>query len=645
MHLRTNIFLWVSLATVVPLTAIVLIATAYSEGLHRSEVDQQMAASLSYLTTEFGRRLAYEQEVIEALAASAPMQGFRPVLLDAAERRRHPEYAERAGQLAGFLAQFQSVLSDMGTIRVLDARGNTLVKVVEGRVAETAFEGMDPYPYADPELPSGRVLAELQGLLPEEASYVPLPPSLNEYGEAEPAPMFDVVVPLQPHEAEVPYGYLLVNSTGVQMDRILEVSPRGNRARLLIAEQNPDSVARDGLMLFDEAAGQLFSGGRGGQRRLSDLFDGQLVQAAKEQPFGALTTRDGLYRLYYTEYLPYPNQLVSWVVALRLPVQDITAPFNRIRLGILVFAAVALLLSLVLAQLGARRVAEPIIQLAGRLEAYGRGERLPAMVDRATDEIRTLGAAFDAMADSLEQAQRERAQAETMLLQSAKLASIGEMAAGIGHEINNPLNNILWLAKLIERGLPLQDDGLRADVRSLTEEANRASRIVRGILDFARQSPPLYTRIGAQAWVQETLALVAQAAREQGVRLRVEAAPGVQLEGDPHQLQQVLVNLLLNAIQASGEGDEIVVQAGTNESGELELCVCDEGSGIAAGIMDKLFDPFFTTKPVGKGSGLGLSVSLGIVQHHGGTLSLRNNERGGVTATIRLPTTRSGNPA
>ena len=533
----------------------------------------------------------------------------------------------------------------MGTIRVLDSRGNTIIKVRGGRLAPADFEGLDPYPYADAELQSPALLADLQSLTPEEASYVLLPPSLNDYGDRGPAPMFDAVVPLEPHEAEVPFGYLVVNSTGVQMDRILELSARINRGRLIIAEQNPDLPARDGLILYDEAAGQLFSGGRDEPRRLEELFDGQLARAAQQQPFGALTTADDMYRLYYTEYLPYPNQLVSWVVAVRVPVQEITAPFSRIRVGILVFAAVALLLSLALAQVGARRIAEPVIQLARRLEAYGRGQRLPGPTGQATEEIQALGTAFERMADSLEEARQEREQVERMLLQSAKLASIGEMAAGIGHEINNPLNNVLSLAKLIERELPAEATELRGDIRSLAEEANRASRIVRGILDFAHQNPPQYTQIDAEAWVQDTLALVAQAAKEQGVRLRVEVQPGLRLEGDPHQLQQVLINLLLNAIQAGQAGDEVVVQAGTEADGELRLCVCDEGTGIEAGIMDKLFDPFFTTKPVGKGSGLGLSVSLGIVEHHGGTLTLRNNERGGVTATIRLPTTRSETPA
>ena len=636
MHLRTNIFLWVSLATVVPLTAIILLATGYSEHLHRTEVDRQVAANLNYLVAEFDRRLTYEREVVEALSVSPPMQRFRPVLESALNGQRHAEFDQRAEELASFLEELQSVLRDVGTIRVLDAQANTLIKVRFGTRTSSTFTGIDPYPYAEAELDDDFLLGELEALPEGEVGYLLLPPALNEYGDVGPAPMQDAAVPLVPGDSG-PLGYLLVNSTGVQIDRILELSPRLYQGKLLIAELNQDLPERDGLMLYDEGFSLRFSSSKDQAVQLRQLFDGQLLEAVEAEPFGAFTAADGHTRIYYAEYLPYPNELDSWVIATRVDMDEITAPFTRIRLGILLFAAVALGLSLVLAQLGARSIAGPIVQLADKLKAYAQGLRLKQPLVRATKEIDDLHASFEYMADTLETARKDRDKAEKMLLQSAKLASIGEMAAGIGHEINNPLNNILCLAKLIHRSVPANEEDVKNDVHSLIEETNRASRIVRGILDFARQVPPQYGEIRAQAWVDDTIALVGQAAKDAGVDLRVKVDPELRLEGDANQLQQVLINLLLNAIQASKRGDEISIDARVAGANEAALSVSDQGSGIAPEIMEKLFDPFFTTKPIGKGSGLGLSVSLGIVEHHGGRILLDNNERGGVTATIVLP--------
>ncbi|MEJ2554558.1 MAG: HAMP domain-containing sensor histidine kinase, partial [Gammaproteobacteria bacterium] len=182
---------------------------------------------------------------------------------------------------------------------------------------------------------------------------------------------------------------------------------------------------------------------------------------------------------------------------------------------------------------------------------------------------------------------------------------------------------------------------LANDLNSLNEEAHRASEIIKGILNFARQLPPQYTRIHVPSWVDESIALVSQEAKRRGIQIDTETDDGLIIEGDARQLQQVLVNLLLNAIQASDRGDHVVVKARQHDASHAMLCVCDEGSGVESAVMEKLFDPFFTTKPIGQGSGLGLSVSLGIVEHHGGKITAENNERGGLTVNVILPLKRS----
>ncbi|MFO7580129.1 MAG: HAMP domain-containing sensor histidine kinase [Nitrosomonas halophila] len=289
-------------------------------------------------------------------------------------------------------------------------------------------------------------------------------------------------------------------------------------------------------------------------------------------------------------------------------------------------------------------MAQPVCRLAGRLKAYANGDHAQRAEEKqAIDEIGSLAQAFNYLADTLDTAREQRDRAEHMMLQSNKLASIGQMAAGIGHEINNPLNNVLSYTKLLQRTLQKGEytdaqtrQRLNADLEALRDEALRASDIVRGILNFARQVPPQYTQFEVRPWLENTLALVRQAARERRVHLKLECDFTGELEGDRSQLQQALINLLLNAIQASPPDAEVLIRC-QSEAKQLILTIRDEGEGIVAEKLDNIFDPFFSTKAEGEGSGLGLSISLGIIEYHNGSLTIENTPGAGVTATVVLP--------
>jgi two-component system NtrC family sensor kinase len=368
------------------------------------------------------------------------------------------------------------------------------------------------------------------------------------------------------------------------------------------------------------------------------------LEYASDNQEGIFNTSDGQ-QIYYTELFPYPNQFTIWLVASRIDTDQISAPFTQIRIGIWLVATAALFISLLLTDLGARRIARPLCQLASHIKAFADGDRQQHVTTRQpTDEVRALATAFNYLTDTLQIAETERDRAQHMVLQSNKLASIGQMAAGIGHEINNPLNNILSYTKLLSRNLEQHSDKLDsasqqqllADLQSLREETLRASEIVKGILNFARQVPPQYSRFKVQPWLENTLNLVRQAAKTRQIQLELHNSYDGELEGDRGQLQQALVNLLLNAIQAS-PGDSKVRLNAHREDEQLILTVSDEGTGISEDTLDNIFDPFFTTKPEGEGSGLGLSISLGIIERHQGQLEIANNPQRGVTATITLP--------
>jgi two-component system NtrC family sensor kinase len=158
-------------------------------------------------------------------------------------------------------------------------------------------------------------------------------------------------------------------------------------------------------------------------------------------------------RTYYSEFFPYPDQLVTWVIGTQVDLHALATPFSRVRIVILTVALLALLSSLALARIGAK--------LSGKLADFARRRQPQPIHVAGPDEIRRAGAAFNEVISSFEQAERECDQARTEMLQKAKLASVGQMAAGIGHEINNPLHNILTLTKLMNRHHPDLDKELR----------------------------------------------------------------------------------------------------------------------------------------------------------------------------------------
>jgi two-component system NtrC family sensor kinase len=316
--------------------------------------------------------------------------------------------------------------------------------------------------------------------------------------------------------------------------------------------------------------------------------------------------------------------------------------YEQARRAIVVGGILLLLAFFGLAHWGARRVATPVTRLERTLAAYADGNHDLRAAPEGPLEVRRLGIAFNRLADRLDRVDRERDAAQQQLLGQARLASIGQMAAGLAHEINNPLNNVLAFLKLARRELPAEAAGPGRDIDAAREEAMRAATIIRGVLDFARQAPSQLEVFAITAWLADGIDAVTEAARLREVNLQVDDRTGhAACEGDRGQLQQALVNLLLNAVQASPEGGTVEIMA-TVTSGRMTVRVCDRGTGLPAADRERLFEPFFTTKPVGAGTGLGLAVALGLVEQHGGRLSLVDRDGGGAEARLELPLAGGG---
>ena len=634
MRLQSHIFLWIFFATVLPLSVLTLVAISYVQGEYVEQVNARQHRALNNLGTEVRRQFDNERQALLALADSSEIGEFGPALEALADGETHPQHNLLHRQLSQFLSAFSRIQPGLHTLRLLDVSGNTVLKVHQGRSSARVLENFSGLPYVEQEVLADDFARNLASIPAAEVANLLLPQRKGNSEFLRLMPMLDHVVAVE--RDGVRLGYLTVSYEGEFIDRILDYAPRDHGSKLSLVELNPDESDRNGMLLYGDTDSLRLSQVRYDASYLQQVDAGSWWSRIEGNNEGMFLLEDGRHSLYFMEFQPYRNTLVSWLLVQVVDRDAVVQPFVQIRIGILLLVALALIISLIITRMGSRRIADPVCELASSLKAYADGRSTKALEPRGADEILQLGKSFNYMADTLSQARSERDKAQSMMLQTAKLASIGQLAAGIGHEINNPLNNILSYAKLIDRDLATGDARTRADLASLREEALRASEIVRGILNFSRQMPAQLSHFPAAEWIDETIKLVKQEADKQGVAIHCKCESGIQLYGDRGQLQQVLVNILINAIQASVEHSLIQIEL-QQQGDSYNLQVSDDGIGIDESDLDKLFDPFFTTKAVGEGSGLGLSISLGIIEQHGGMISIDNLDTGGARVSIHLP--------
>ena len=230
----------------------------------------------------------------------------------------------------------------------------------------------------------------------------------------------------------------------------------------------------------------------------------------------------------------------------------------------------------------------------------------------------------------------ELKQTQAQLVQSTKLAAIGELAANIAHEINNPLTTVLGFASFIAERLPAEDP-MREELGLIQEEASRARDIVRDLLQFSRQRDFMPEPADVNTVLDQVVAMVRRQGAFNTITVTEAYAPDLAMvEMDVPRIKQVFLNVINNAVYAMKDGGTLTIR--TTPAGEtVRIAFEDTGPGIPPEILGRIFDPFFTTKPEVSGTGLGLSVSLGIVQSHGGTIDVQSALGKGTTFTVTLP--------
>ena len=309
--------------------------------------------------------------------------------------------------------------------------------------------------------------------------------------------------------------------------------------------------------------------------------------------------------------------------------------FQRAMILFIISVVVFLALGIVVAFYLSRMLVQPLVA-----DAAGHGQDRPWRFHPApgagttsSEEFFALFRAFNRMIHELEEHQEQ-------LVQSRKIAAVGTLTSGIAHELNNPINNIVLTAESLKEDFrELSQEEAMGLIQDILIQSERASEIVKGLLDFSRAERPEFIALSIGTVIQDTLKLVRNQVALSGINVEQDIPPDLPpIHGEQKSLQQVFLNLFINAIQAMLDGGTLQLRAHPSPDGHwMVIDVTDTGVGIDPEHLPQIFDPFYTTKQVGRGTGLGLSVTYGIVEKHGGHIEAKSRVGAGTTFTVTLP--------
>ncbi|MDZ7316055.1 MAG: ATP-binding protein [candidate division KSB1 bacterium] len=357
----------------------------------------------------------------------------------------------------------------------------------------------------------------------------------------------------------------------------------------------------------------------------------------------------GAYELLTLELLPYFDQIYAKCEEL-LTINEhlmldagavVAADFYQMNLLITGIGIAGILSGLGIGLWMSRKILYPIHNLVLRLRGVAQNDLVRRVEVDDLSELEHLNEYVHQLIAQVGEVNRDLELNQEMLMRTEKLAALGKMAAGLAHEIRNPITAVKMLLHSAQEE-PLDTEQLRQDLSVIIAEIDRVEKILQDFLAFARPSDPQFAEWNLDELIGQTLRLLSAQLKGKQIQLEKQCPPALQIHADGEQMQQVLVNVLLNSIQAVSEGGKITIhcremQAFGNRPA-VEIVVADNGPGVPPDLMGQIFDPFVTAKE--DGTGLGLSIAAQIVHNHGGEIFADNLPGGGAQFTIRLPRKR-----
>jgi two-component system NtrC family sensor kinase len=445
------------------------------------------------------------------------------------------------------------------------------------------------------------------------------------------------------------YGGILLNRNYEIVDKVKELVFKGEKYKG--AEIGTATIFQNDLRISTNVKNR--NGERAVGTRLSHEVQEAVLVRGQSWIARAFVVKDWYITAYEPIFSP-DNMIIGilYVGMLEKPYLDTT---NRVMLTFSLLAGLFVLFLLVMLYFSTGRIINPLQQMVVATQEIARGDLSHKVEVHSQDEIGRLADSFNRMTDNLKEANEklidwtrtlekrveertsELREMQAHLVQSEKLASLGKLAAGIAHEINNPLGGILIYSHLILEDIP-PDTPQHENLKKVVKETTRCKDIVKGLLEFARPKEPEMVLTNISEVVERALAIVERQALFQNITIRKEYAPLPKVVADASQLQQVFMNIILNAAEAMAGCGTLTIRTVSDEAaGLLRVEFTDTGHGIKPENMKRLFEPFFTTKEVGQGTGLGLAISYSIVQKHEGDIQVRSEPGKGATFAIHLP--------
>jgi len=408
----------------------------------------------------------------------------------------------------------------------------------------------------------------------------------------------------------------------IHPDRLIELHQQTSIFQVFITDRNGNFLTHPetGAVLPVE------------QRAISS----SLQQEIRDKRYGRVVELDREGKTMITGLAPV--ELAGLTAVAQVPRSAIFLTTRDLLTNMLYISLLLLSLAALLSLAWSRLITRPLERLSLATQELGKGRFDINVTPSSRDEIGELAQSFNTMAVELDGRDKALKQTQAALVQSEKMAAFGQLGAGIAHEVKNPLAGILGLAQLCLRKTE-HDSVLYRNLSLIEKETKRCQMIMDNLLRFARKEEVDYYHVNINSVIRDACEIVEHQLQISDVNLTIRLSDNLpMLEGNANQLQQVLMNLMINAQQAmAGKPGEVKVSSRLKGNNRILVAVEDNGPGMSPDLVRRIFEPFFTTKAAGQGTGLGLSVSFGIIQNHGGTIDVESTPNVGSTFTIVLP--------